>query len=442
MTKGLININIIATNDIRGALFSKNNEPNLLKAASFIKMNTQLKQHSLLLDNGNALSGSLCMYYFSEQQHYLRNPLITIMNELQYDASGISPNDFKYGVKIFNDAQAMANFPFLSVNILHKRTKEPYFNTPYTIKHVGPMKVIIIGITPPSEMMNEKLTDVTHFEIENAVSAAKRWIRYLRDRHNPDYVIALYHGELNELSADVIEGIDLMITGEQSHLTYKGDTTMIEVPNNFKELKAIELIFKQRTNTFELVEYNEALVGLSTYNEDPHMAHLVHEERQSFNEWATTQVGYVEGVYNTQRFFSGNAYQSLLHDLLDDRITCCHLPHPLVTSLSGAVTNADVYYAYRSIDYPVKLLVRGSVLLKFVSKSHALLKDFKNGAGINPTTIPLWRGVENIKDDGMYNITTTDYIYHHFKDDFNTEPSKYSTTHMIHRLKKAVAEGI
>lgn len=73
--------------------------------------------------------------------------MIKLMNAMQYDASGISPNEFKFGLSFLTRSVALARFPWLSANIEYTVTREPYFSTPYTIKNYDDLKIAIVGLT-------------------------------------------------------------------------------------------------------------------------------------------------------------------------------------------------------------------------------------------------------------------------------------------------------
>ena len=88
------------------------------------------------------------------------------MNAMQYDASGISPDDFKFGLSFLTKAVSLSRFQWLSANIEFALTKEPYFSTPYIIKEYDNVRIAIVGLTADGLMKNE-------FEMEKEVSIEK-----------------------------------------------------------------------------------------------------------------------------------------------------------------------------------------------------------------------------------------------------------------------------
>ncbi len=479
MNQELIDIHIIATNDIHGALFPTENDVGIMKASTYVKMVRRASDHLLLIDNGNALSGSVSTYFFSRYKNKFRNPMITLMNQMKYDASGISPNEFRYGLAYFNRAQAMASFPFLSANILHARTKEPYFNSPYIIKTFGGMKIGIIGITSRGLMSKEVVETVGEFAVEDSVRAAKRWIRHMRDKENPDFVIALYHGGLNELvhhsdykeltsnEAEAIiqasEGIDVMITGHQKQTINKmiDDTLFIQAGSNMSHLCHIHLQFRERTNSFELVGSDSTLVDLTVYHEDEQLKDVVYYEEKVFRKWLKSEVAVVDehlALNHYEDFMQPHPFKAMLHDILKSctaEITCCHIPHVKARGLKGRVTHHDLYESYISIDHPVQLTLTGNQIKRIMERSAAALYD-DDGIHIreemmDPTVITDWRGFDysidlsqpigqrvtlSLEPDAHYIVGTTDYIYRQYSDMIHHENLlQIYDRHMIERLE-------
>ena len=124
------------------------------------------------------------------------------------DASGISPNEFKFGLSnefkfdyLLTRSVALSRFPWLSANIEYTVTREPYFSTPYTIKMYSDLKIAIVGLTSDGLMKNEYAEMEEDVCIEKTLVSAKRWIRYIHEVEEPDFLIVIYHGGLNKISS-------------------------------------------------------------------------------------------------------------------------------------------------------------------------------------------------------------------------------------------------
>lgn len=277
-------IHIIITNNIRGMLFS---DMNLLKAANYIQKVRRNTSHLLVLNNAGTLCGSSDSAFIASQKHR-RNPVIDVMNHIGYDASGISYEDFEEGPRFFNQAEAMAQFPFLCANILHVRTKEAFFNTPYIIKQFGEMKVGILGLTA-TKQFREHYSDAFH--MEKTVDAARRWIRHMRERENPDFVIVMYYGDIASISAQEkmlrsTEGVDLMLSNSGLNEVIDG-TWHVNTPENISELSHIQVQFRQRTTTYELIDYHAETINLKGFREDHWLQDELYYVQQEFKKNST-----------------------------------------------------------------------------------------------------------------------------------------------------------
>src|SRR5699024_1610482 len=91
-----IAIDIITTYDMHSYFQSGENNSNIYRAGYYVKSIKETNDHVILLDSGGRLSSSLEAFYYTVVAPYKRHPMIILMNAMQYDASGISPNEFKF----------------------------------------------------------------------------------------------------------------------------------------------------------------------------------------------------------------------------------------------------------------------------------------------------------------------------------------------------------
>ncbi len=74
-------------------------------------------------------------------------PMVEVMNSLEYDASAIGNHDFDFTIEILEERLEQMNFPFLAANIIEKSSGEiPSFVKPYIIKEIHGVNVGIIGL--------------------------------------------------------------------------------------------------------------------------------------------------------------------------------------------------------------------------------------------------------------------------------------------------------
>src|SRR4051794_36943116 len=84
---------ILETSDIHGNVFpinyGNNQETNsgIAKIAHLIKQEKQKHNCTLLIDNGDVIQGTPLTYYYAKFLFDKKNPMISILNSLHYDAA-------------------------------------------------------------------------------------------------------------------------------------------------------------------------------------------------------------------------------------------------------------------------------------------------------------------------------------------------------------------
>ena len=217
-------------------------------------------QHLMTFDLGGTLG-------IDQKSTGVRNPSITAMNYMKYDFGLLNKNDLA-NISKLRRALGFSIPPFMSCNLVHPLTKEPFFGEPYLMLNIKGMKVAVLGAyAGPSDVSDavksiyprdQKLTDSTaasknsmdeytgtgsswnmiesrykklnlnHRSRKNASSseepivhisttapAIRRTLRYIYDNEETDYVIAIlsnYDDSKKELLDD-LEGVGIVITG-------------------------------------------------------------------------------------------------------------------------------------------------------------------------------------------------------------------------------------
>ncbi|MDU6732400.1 MAG: bifunctional metallophosphatase/5'-nucleotidase, partial [Staphylococcus epidermidis] len=178
-------VDVIATSDMHSHFLNGDYGSNIYRAGTYVNEARKNNENVILLDSGGSLAGSLAAFYYAVVAPYKRHPMIKLMNAMKYDASGISPNEFKFGLSFLTRSVALSRFPWLSANIEYTVTREPYFSTPYTIKMYSDLKIAIVGLTSDGLMKNEYAEMEEDVCIEKTLVSAKRWIRYIHEVEEP-----------------------------------------------------------------------------------------------------------------------------------------------------------------------------------------------------------------------------------------------------------------
>ncbi|MDO0995436.1 bifunctional metallophosphatase/5'-nucleotidase [Staphylococcus borealis] len=467
-----INIDILATSDMHSHFMNGDFGSNIYRAGTYVKNVRDNNDKVILLDSGGSIAGSMAAHYYAVVAPYKRHPMIKLMNAMQYDASGVSPDDFKFGLSFLTKAVSLSRFQWLSANIEFALTKEPYFSTPYIIKEYDNVRIAIVGLTADGLMKNEFAEMEKAVSIEKALLSAKRWIRYIHESEHPDFLIVIYHGGLykvNQTNTRHSKGsheaekimkeigvIDLMITAHQ-HQTIIGndfETVYVQAGQNAQELVHVKIKFKKRTNSFEKEDIQSTVINLSEYPEDQALLETTYYDRKALEHWSKEIVSnkkvYLEVNGLEDLLSKPHPFTQLLHDSLhlafDNKITCANVPKNGEKGLKGIVTNEDVYNAYPHPDKAIDITLKGHQIKKMIEYTYSYIQFEHKQLSmtiIDETRCTMWQGFDYIVDmsaprfnrvtlkglelDKHYRVTMTDYCYRNYRQYLESESTLHST---------------
>ena len=144
-------VTILHTNDTHGHLLPFNisgqkQVGGIAPRATFIKEVRKEMQdkkgHLLLLDCGDVNTGQPLSSMLKAE------PDIRAMNLIGYDALVAGNHEFDLKLEDLLKQSSLAKFPYLSANVIHKKTKSFLFSR-YKIFHLGNIRIACFGITTP-----------------------------------------------------------------------------------------------------------------------------------------------------------------------------------------------------------------------------------------------------------------------------------------------------
>ncbi|MCA0996288.1 bifunctional 2',3'-cyclic-nucleotide 2'-phosphodiesterase/3'-nucleotidase [Alloyangia pacifica] len=217
----------------------------LSRTASIIESIRAEATNAMLVDNGDFLQGNPLGDYIAYERGMKdgdMHPVITAMNTLGYDAGTIGNHEFNYGLGFLEKSAAGANFPIVLANIAKTqgatpREDETLFK-PYVILdreitdgagNTHPIRVGIIGFTPPQVMNWDRKHLEGNVEARDIVTTAEAWVPQIKEE-GAEIIIALSHSGIGAAQYEdgmenasvplaAVDGIDALMTGH-SHLVF------------------------------------------------------------------------------------------------------------------------------------------------------------------------------------------------------------------------------
>ena len=198
-----VQITILGTTDLHGNIdpidyyTNKPDNRGLAKIATLIKRTRKENPNSLLIDSGDTIQGTPLESFHNRKNNAPPDPMMLVMNSLNYDAMTVGNHEYNFGLKVLEKARAEANFPWLSANTYDSAKQQPHYK-PYIVKEVAGVRIGILGLTTPGIPNWDNPPNYAGLEFHEPVSEARKWVSVLRDTEKVDVVIIAMHMGLGE----------------------------------------------------------------------------------------------------------------------------------------------------------------------------------------------------------------------------------------------------
>ena len=127
-----VQITILGTTDLHGNInpidyyTNKPDNRGLAKIATLIKRVRREQPNVVLIDSGDTIQGTPLESFHNRKHNQPPDPMMLVMNALQYDAMAVGNHEYNFGLKVLEKARSEAQFPWLSANTYDTATKEPH----------------------------------------------------------------------------------------------------------------------------------------------------------------------------------------------------------------------------------------------------------------------------------------------------------------------------
>ncbi len=202
-------LTLLHTNDLHGHVYLPDETTGLTRIASMVRRIRQEMPNVLLLDAGDIIHST------PEEKVFEGKPVISAMNALGYDAATTGNHEFDFGQRINLQARHLAQFPFLSANVLDEKTGRPWGGMqPYIVREIEGVRVAIFGLTTTGTVPIEFPRTLQGIRFADPIETARVLAPRLREQERADVVIALTHlGYKVDQELATVPGIDVILGG-------------------------------------------------------------------------------------------------------------------------------------------------------------------------------------------------------------------------------------
>lgn len=230
------------------------------RTATLIRRARAQFPNNFLFDDGDTIQGSVLADYQALARPLPCDQELAIyraMDAVGYDGGTVGNHEFNYGLSFLSQVTGTPmnvdgghrdrcdgpHYPLVLANVYGARDGQPIFR-PWAIVHREitaytpegsrlsvPLRIGIIGFTPPPIMQWDKQNLAGKVTVSGVVEAAKKYLPQLQAQH-PDLIVAMLHGGLDTAPYTAsmenggwylagVPGIDVLLLGH-SHTEFPG----------------------------------------------------------------------------------------------------------------------------------------------------------------------------------------------------------------------------
>ncbi len=340
---GTYTFEVYATNDLHGRFFDSlyiENESGAVHPYSLASVAAKIKEarvnkgldNVVLLDIGDHLQGDNAAFYYNFIDTVSEHIFSKVMNFLKYDAVVVGNHDIEPGHSVYDKVTDELNMPYLAANAINTKTGESYFE-PYTILNKNGVKIAVIGLTNPN-IPNWLSPDLWEgIEFKEVVPVLEHWVKEVREKENPYFVIVAMHAGLGDVEVDNIEdparfvaknvkGIDLVLAAHDHKVTAE------KINNGEKEIWLLEggsraAALSKATVELTIMDGKVVLtnvsgesIPMSGVEPDAEYTKAFRDEFLKVKEFTNRPVGMLHNsIASRDAYFGSSAYVDMIHTL-------------------------------------------------------------------------------------------------------------------------------
>lgn len=332
-------IHVIYTTDVHGALFpydfvtDKETNNSLAHVHNWVESVRDTAENVIMLDAGDIFQGTPIVYYYNYADTSSLHIVPRVYNYMQYDAICVGNHDIETGHNVYDKVRKQIVAPLLSANIVRTDNGEPYF-TPYTTINKAGKKIAILGLTTPyiPHWLPEYFWSGMAFE--DMIESARKWMKIIREKENPDAVIGLFHAgydynyanqnskthkneNASQLVAEQVEGFDLILIGHDHKLCNKviegpngRKVTILDAGSDARMIGYSRMTFDSNNN----VNCDAKLISLANTKPSEMYLNKFKPQMYAVNAYSHKMVSNVkEDIKSNESLFGNSVYVDLIH---------------------------------------------------------------------------------------------------------------------------------
>ena len=340
---GTYTLQVYATNDLHGRFFdslyvsSQDKQVHPFSLASVAAKMKEVRESNdennvVLLDIGDHLQGDNAVFYSNFIDTVSEHIFARVMNYLDYDAVVVGNHDIEPGNYVYDKVEKELDAPYLAANAININTGKPYFE-PYTILNRNGVKIAVIGLTNPNipNWLSPHLWK--DIEFEEIVPTLEYWVKEVREKENPHFVIAAMHAGLGDEDQDSkedparyvaknVKGIDLVLAAHDHKVTAEkllnGDKEIwvLEGGSRGAALSKANIELTVKDGKVVATNVTGESISMAGVTPDAEYLNFFRDDFMKVKEFTNRPVGTLNNdIASRDAYFGSSAYIDMIHTL-------------------------------------------------------------------------------------------------------------------------------
>jgi 2',3'-cyclic-nucleotide 2'-phosphodiesterase/3'-nucleotidase len=389
-----VNVKIIETSDVHGAIFpydfinNKTTDASLARVTTYVnEQRADTNQTVFLIDNGDILQGTPAVYYYNFEKTDTIHLYADVMNYMKYDVGTVGNHDIEAGHDVYDRFDKEINFPWLAANAINTKINEPYFK-PYTVLERKGIRIAVLGLITPAipKWLPEKIYSGIRFD--DMIETAKKWVKIIREKEKPDLLIGLFHsgvdytyGGENEntyknenaskLVAEKVPGLDIVFVGHDHagwNFTTKNpngkDVLVLGTTSGARNVAVADVKLSYAPADYKYIEDSVSgdLIDMKNYHPDPAFMKRYEKNFEEVKEYVNRPIGkFEETISSREALFGPSKFVDLIQKI-QLNLTGADVSFTAPLSQNATIEKGEIYvkdmfdlYRYENLLYTMEL---------------------------------------------------------------------------------------
>ncbi|MFZ2322232.1 MAG: bifunctional UDP-sugar hydrolase/5'-nucleotidase [Ignavibacteriaceae bacterium] len=389
-----VNVKIIETSDVHGAIFPYDFSDNKTTNASLARVTTYVNEKRadtnqvvFLVDNGDILQGTPVVYYYNFEKTDTLHLYSDVMNYMKYDVGTVGNHDIETGHNVYDRFDKEINFPWLAANAINTKTNAPYFK-PYTVLERKGIRIAVLGLITPAipKWLPEKI--YSEIQFDDMIETAKKWMKIIKEKEQPNLLIGLFHAGVDytyndenentyknenaaRLVAEKVPGFDIVFVGHDhagwnfSTKNPEGqDVLVLGTTSGARNIAVADVKLNYFSTGHNYVKDSVAgsLIDMKDFAPDPDFMKRYERNFEEVKNYVNRPIGeFTETISSRDAIFGPSKFVDLIQNIQIE-LTGADVSFTAPLSFSAQIDKGTVYvkdmfdlYRYENLLYTMEL---------------------------------------------------------------------------------------